>query len=209
MGGVPVWLSRTGFSGELGFELFLRPEHADELWEAVEAAGATPYGIEVIEPLRVETGMIVTDYDYAEHERTPYDLGMDRVVALERARRVHGQGQAASRSRPTRRTASRRCGWRATRCPRTARAVTREGEEVGVLTSPAMSPKLGTDRPRDPALGRGRRRDARSRSRSATAPSVATVDVLAIYDPQKRPAARAERRADRNASMTTKGRDER
>ena len=81
--GVPVWLARTGFSGELGFELFLRPEHAADLWEAVEAAGATPYGVEVIEPLRIETGMIVTDYDYASHERSPYDLGLDRMVALD------------------------------------------------------------------------------------------------------------------------------
>src|SRR5712691_10534811 len=63
VGGVPVWLSRTGFSGELGYELFLRPDHAVDLWEAVESAGAVPYGADIIEPVRVETGMIVKDYD--------------------------------------------------------------------------------------------------------------------------------------------------
>ena len=143
VGGVPVWLSRTGFSGELGFELFLRPEHADDLWAAVEAAGATPYGVEVIEPLRVETGMIVTDYDYAEHERTPYDLGMDRVVALGAPGAFMGKDRLRSRSRPTHRTASRRCAWTATRSPSTALRSRATGEEVGVLTSPAISPKLG------------------------------------------------------------------
>ena len=56
-----MWLSRTGFSGELGYELFLRPEDAATVWKAVEAAGAVPYGVDIIEPVRVETGMIVTD----------------------------------------------------------------------------------------------------------------------------------------------------
>jgi aminomethyltransferase len=83
VGGVPAIVSRTGFSGELGFELFLSPEHADDLWEAVRAAGAIPYGVDIIEAVRVETGMIVTGYDYQEHERTPFDMGMDRVVALD------------------------------------------------------------------------------------------------------------------------------
>ena len=72
VGGVPVWLARTGFSGELGFELFLRPEHADALWEAVEAAGATPYGVEVIEPLRIESG----------HDRHRLRLRLARTLAV-------------------------------------------------------------------------------------------------------------------------------
>ena len=186
VGGVPVWLSRTGFSGELGFELFLRPEGADALWEAVEAAGATPYGIEVIEPLRVETGMIVTDYDYEPHRRTPYDLGLDRVVALDAGGEFMGKERLReiAVAPPNRFKTLRIDG---DTLPEYGATITKNGEEVGTLTSPAISPRFGnlgiailrTDVAAegttvDVALGGGT--------------IGATVDVLAIYDPQKRKA---------------------
>ena len=184
VGGVPVWLSRTGFSGELGFELFLRPEHADDLWAAVEAAGATPYGIEVIEPLRVETGMVVTDYDYAEHERTPYDLGMDRVVALGASGEFMGKDRLIEvAADPPNRFKTLRVDGDA--LPEYGAVVTSGGEEVGVLTSPAMSPKLGN-------IGLAILRSDVAVDGGAVEVALgdgtvgATVDVLAVYDPQKR-----------------------
>jgi aminomethyltransferase len=184
VGGVPVWLSRTGFSGELGFELFLRPEHADDLWAAVEAAGATPYGVEVIEPLRVETGMVVTDYDYAEHERTPYDLGMDRLVALDSPGEFMGRDRLIEvAADPPNRFKTLRVD--ADTLPEYGATVTKDGEEIGVLTSPAMSPKLGN-------IGLAiLRSDAAVEGNSVEVALGdgtvdATVDVLAIYDPQKR-----------------------
>ncbi len=184
VGGVPVWLSRTGFSGELGFELFLRPEHADDLWAAVEAAGATPYGIEVIEPLRVETGMVVTDYDYAEHERTPFDLGMDRVVALGAPGAFMGKDRLIEvAADPPNRFKTLRVDGDA--LPEYGASVTSGGEEVGVLTSPAMSPKLGN-------IGLAILRSDVAVDGGAVEVALAdgtvgaTVDVLAVYDPQKR-----------------------
>jgi aminomethyltransferase len=184
VGGVPVWLSRTGFSGELGFELFVRPEHAEDLWAAVEGAGATPYGVEAIEPLRVETGMVVTDYDYGEHERTPYDLGMDRLVAL------HAPGEFMGKDRlvevaadpPNRFKTLRVDGDTLTEYGAT---VTRDGEEIGVLTSPAMSPRFGN-------IGLAILRTDEAADGNSVQVAIgdgtvnATVDVLAIYDPQKR-----------------------
>ena len=190
VGGVPVWLSRTGFSGELGFELFLRPEHAADLWDAVEAAGATPYGVEVIEPLRVETGMVVTDYDYAAHERTPFDLGMDRVVALDAAAEFMGKERLREiAADPPNRFKTLRV--EGDTLPEYGAVVTRDGEEVGVLTSPALSPKLGniglailrTDVAADGSRGRRRaRRRHRScdgRRRRALRPAEAPPEELA------------------------------
>ena len=183
LGGVPIWLSRTGFSGELGYEVFLRPEHAAAVWEAVEGAGATPYGVDIIEPVRVETGMIVTDYDYEPHRRSPYDLGLDRVVKLD------GEGEFAGKEKlreiaadpPNRLKTIRLEG---ETLPEYGATVTQGGRDVGVLTSPATSPRFGaiglailrTDVAReggsvDVALGDG---------------TVAgTVEALAIYDPMK------------------------
>jgi aminomethyltransferase len=183
VGGIPVWLSRTGFSGELGFELFLRPEHAAELWDAVEAAGATPYGVEVIEPLRIETGMIVTDYDYQEHERTPFDLGLDRVVALDAPGEFMGKDRLREiAADPPNRFRTLRIDGDA--IPGYGVAVTKDGEEVGVLTSSAISPKFG-------ALGLAVLRADVANDGARVEVSVggemvgATVDVLAVYDPRK------------------------
>jgi aminomethyltransferase len=184
VGGVPVWLARTGFSGELGFELFLRPEHATGLWEAVEAAGATPYGIEVIEPLRIETGMIVTDYDYVPHERSPYDLGLDRVVALDAPGEFMGKDRLReiAADQPNRFKTLRIDG---DALPGYGARVTRDGKEVGVLTSPAISPRFGT-------IGLAILRSDAAEEGSTVEVALgagavrATVDVLAIYDPEKR-----------------------
>ena len=106
VGGVPVYLSRTGFGGELGYELFLTdPDDAPALWNAVAGAGATPLGVEAIEILRIEAGLIVTDYDYEAHQRTPYDFNLDRFVALDQDRDLAGK-EGSAPSRPILRTGS-------------------------------------------------------------------------------------------------------
>ncbi|HEV8565069.1 MAG TPA: aminomethyltransferase family protein [Actinomycetota bacterium] len=183
VGGVPVWLSRTGFSGELGYELFLRPEHAVSLWEAVEEAGATPYGVDIIEPIRVETGMIVTDYDYEPHQRSPFDLGLDRVVALDGDGEFMGKQELReiALDPPNRFKTIRLQG---DSLPEYGARVTANGEEIGVLTSPATSPLFGN-------LGLAiLRRDAAADGSEVQVAAAAgtidgTVDVLAVYDPKK------------------------
>ena len=186
IGGAPVWLSRTGFSGELGYELFLRPEDAVPVWEAVEGAGAIPYGVDIIEAVRVETGMIVTDYDYEPHRRTPYDLGLDRLVALDAEGEFMGKDRLrAVAADPPNRFVTIRLGLEEQALPEYGARVTVDGDEAGVLTSPATSPTLG---PLGLAILRA------DTAAPGTTVEVAmpdgatvsgTVDVLALYDPQK------------------------
>lgn len=183
VGGAPAILSRTGFSGELGYEVFLEPEHASAIWDAVAGAGAVPYGVDIIEAVRVETGMIVTGYDYQEHERTPYDLGMDRVVALDAPGEFMGKDKLreVAKERPNRFKTLRLEG---ETLPEYSAVVTRDGEEVGVLTSPAESPTLG---PLGLAILRTDAAADGTRLQVALGEGVvgATVDQLALYDPQK------------------------
>jgi aminomethyltransferase len=83
VGGVPSWLMRTGFSGELGFELVPVPDGAVQLWEALAKAGAVPIGLDTVEPVRIEAGLIIYSTDYTPGEHTPYDVCLDRFVALD------------------------------------------------------------------------------------------------------------------------------
>ncbi len=184
VGGVPVWLSRTGFSGELGYELFTRPEHAEDLWGVIEGTGAVPYGVDVVEPIRIEAGMIVTDYDYEAHQRTPFDLGLDRVVALDANGDFMGKEalRAVAAAPPNRFKTLRLEG---EELPEYGATVTREGEEVGVLTSPATSPThgpIGLAILRTDVAAEGTKVDVALGEGTIGA----TVDVLAVHDPEKR-----------------------
>ena len=155
VGGVPVWLSRTGFSGELGYELFTRPEHAEDLWSVIEGTGAVPYGVDVVEPIRIEAGMIVTDYDYEAHQRTPYDLGLDRVVALDANGDFMGKEalRAVAAAPPNRFKTLRLDG---EELPEYGATVSRGGRGGRGVDLPGDESHTRTDRPRDPPRRRGR-----------------------------------------------------
>jgi glycine cleavage system aminomethyltransferase T len=128
--------------------------------------------------------MIVTDYDYEPHRRTPYDLGLDRVVALDAEGEFMGKEKLReiSMAPPNRFVTLRVEGDVA---PPYGAGLTREGEDVGVLTSPAHSPRfgnLGIGIVRTDVASVGTRVEVTLEQGTTTA----TVDVLAIHDPHKR-----------------------
>jgi aminomethyltransferase len=140
--GVPVWLSRTGVSGELGYEFFCRPEDAPELLRGViRETGARPYGLTAIESVRIESGIIVTDTDYPEHTYTPYDVSFDRLVDLRRDF-LGSDALRAIEAKP-RRNRLTTVRLDSEELPDYGSALTREGERVGTLTSPTISPFAG------------------------------------------------------------------
>lgn len=83
--GVPLVVSRTGWSSELGYELYLQDEtRGDELWEKIMAAGA-PYGLQpghTSTIRRIEAGMLSYHADM-DAQTNPFELGLDRLVNLE------------------------------------------------------------------------------------------------------------------------------
>ena len=182
--GAPVIISRTGFSGELGYEIFLAPEYAGQVWEAVRTAGAVPYGIDIIQSIRIEVGMIVTGYDYQEHEASPYDMSLDRMVALDAEGEFMGKDKLREIAQdPPNRLKTVRLDGGA--LPEYGAAITIGGEAIGTLTSPARSPKLdaniGLAMIRTDVAALGTKVDVAV----GAATVAATVEPLAIYDPQK------------------------
>ena len=101
--GIPLIVSRTGWSSELGYELYLRDgSRGDELWELIMAAGE-PFGLQpghTSSIRRIEGGMLSYHAD-ADIHTNPFELGFDRLVSLEMdadfigkaaLRRIHEQG---------------------------------------------------------------------------------------------------------------------
>ena len=81
--GIPVVISRTGWTGEVGYEVYLsNPARGDELWEAIMAAGAR-YGIRPIAPCearRIEAGIFNCNSDFTL-ENNPFEImGLERLV---------------------------------------------------------------------------------------------------------------------------------
>jgi glycine cleavage system aminomethyltransferase T len=183
VGGVACWVSRTGYSGELGYELYCSPEEAEQLWDAVVGAGARPYGLAAVETLRIESGLLFFGRDYFQHETSPYDVGLDKLVRLDKAE-LHGKKAlvAAAASPPNRFVTLVVDG----PVPEYGAGVTKNGERVGTVTSPCASPTLGnviglTVLSADVARDGGTVEVA---VENGSAP--ATVAPVPIYDPEKK-----------------------
>jgi aminomethyltransferase len=144
VGGVPIMLSRTGYSGELGFELYCSPSDAAALWDAVvragEQHGLRPIGLSAIETLRIESGLLFPDIDYFPHETDPLEVRLDNVVKLDKPGDFVGRDalrKIAAEGTPRLLTTLRIDG---DDVPEYGAAVTLDGREVGILRSPCQSP---------------------------------------------------------------------
>jgi aminomethyltransferase len=92
VGGVPVSVSRTGYTGDLGYEIWAPADRALEVWDAVEAAsagrGAIPFGTTALYMARIEAGLLLLDVDFDSsrfawtdaHRSTLVELGLGWMV---------------------------------------------------------------------------------------------------------------------------------
>jgi aminomethyltransferase len=78
--GIPLVISRTGYTGELGYELWVHPNNAAELWDSVAGAGAVPMGFAALDMLRIEAGLILAGHEFSD-ETDPYEAGIGFAVA--------------------------------------------------------------------------------------------------------------------------------
>jgi aminomethyltransferase len=83
--GIPVIVSRTGYSGELGYEVFCHPGDGPAVWDAIWEAGAPkgmlPLGLEALDMLRIESGLIFAGYEF-DDQTDPFEAGIGFTVPL-------------------------------------------------------------------------------------------------------------------------------
>ena len=101
VGGKSALVARTGYTGEDGFELFLAPQDAPAVWDAVLAAGAPaglqPAGLGARDTLRLEAGMALYGHEI-DASTTPLEAGLDWVVKLDKGDFVGRAALAAQRA---------------------------------------------------------------------------------------------------------------
>jgi aminomethyltransferase len=168
--GVDVQISRTGYTGDLGYELWIPANGALSVWDALIAAGAyfglTPAGIWALDVVRIEAGLVMLDVDYhsshraaiAAQKSSPYELSLDWTVNLDKAA---FNGRSALQAEKARGPAWRFVGievdWESfealftavhlapalpTIAFRSSVPIYRDGQQIGYASSGAWSPLL-------------------------------------------------------------------
>ena len=102
VGGIAIDVSRTGYTGDLGYELWVDAAEALALWDALMTVGADygirPAGMLALDVARVEAGLILLEVDYTSSRRalipeqsySPYEIGLGRLVDLDKKARFVG-----------------------------------------------------------------------------------------------------------------------
>ena len=172
-------VSRTGYTGELGYELFVRGTGADDIAERLVGAGVRPCGLGARDTLRLEKGYLLSGQDFHE-DRTPLEAGQDRFVEFDHpfvGREALEKQRAAG---PTIRLVGLTLTDPAA-IPRHDQRVLAEGQAAGTVTSGGFSPTLGRGialayvAPALSAIGTALTVDLRGRMASATVASLPFV----------------------------------
>ena len=168
--GVPVDISRTGYTGDLGYEIWIPWNDAVRVWDALMAEGrrfdVRPAGMLALDVARIEAGLLLIEVDYTSSKKaliesqkySPYEIGLGRMVHLEKE---HFIGRPAlveeHRRGPQRQLAGLEIDWTevekryeeaglAPQVPSTASRLAvpiyRGGRQVGKATSTTWSPPL-------------------------------------------------------------------
>jgi aminomethyltransferase len=169
---------RTAYSGELGFEMVTDPASAPSLWQALIDAGGRPFGLDAIEIARVEAGLIIIGLDYQVGATSPWDVSLDRVIKTD-TENVGAQALANAGTNPSKRFKTLQIEGEA--APEAGAAVTKDGAQVGTVTSPTTSPMVGVI-----ALAILDSGVAIDGEKVDAGGSAATVAPLSIHDPEKK-----------------------
>ena len=114
-GDVPVTVSRTGYTGDLGYEVWVEPDLALAVWDAIFAVRGRydihAMGLDALEMVRIEAGLIMPGFDFncAEstvrhgYDRSPYEVGLGWVVSLDKGHFTGRKALLAEKERPIQR----------------------------------------------------------------------------------------------------------
>lgn len=168
--GIPVEISRTGYTGDLGYEIWMEWDEAPRVWDALMAGGRAfdirPAGMLALDVARIEAGLLLIEVDFRSsklaqiesQKYSPFEMGLGRLVHLDKERFV---GQRALRDEerrgPARQIVGLEIDWNAVEklyeavnlppqapsaASRVAVPVYRERVQAGKATSTTWSPVL-------------------------------------------------------------------
>lgn len=167
--GKDVRISRTGYTGDLGYEVWCDWNDGVAVWDACmkagKAFGIVPCGLDALDMSRIEAGFILLGVDYfsalhvtvPQKKSTPYEIGLEGTVELDRDPFVGQKALRAAKDRPERMLVGLELDWPeleamygehdmapalSTMASRESLPIYHEGEQVGRVSSSSWSPTL-------------------------------------------------------------------
>jgi len=144
--GPAVVVSRTGYTGELGYEVFCHPKDAkavfEAIWEAGQPHGLTPFGLAALDMVRIEAGLIFAGYEFSD-QTNPFEAGIGFTVPL-KSKEDDFIGRAVldeRKAHPTRKLVG--LDLEGNQVPAKGDCVRIGRAQVGEITSAMRSPILG------------------------------------------------------------------
>ncbi len=143
--GIDALVSRTGYTGEDGFEILVAADDTPAMWDALMAAGASyglrPAGLGARDTLRLEAAMPLYGHEL-DAETNPIEAGLPRFVSFDKGDFNGREVMAAAKANgPAKRLIGFEMIGRG--IPRGGYAISKDGQVVGVVTSGTQSPTLG------------------------------------------------------------------
>ncbi len=168
--GVPVTITRTGYTGDLGYELWIAPKHGEKLWDALmekgKGYGLMPVGMVAMDIARVEAALLLADIDYVSchkalteaRKSSPFEVGLEWAVKFDKADFIGRKTLRAEKARgPQWQFVGLEVSWEAMeelfgefdlpvrvagRASRVAAPIYKNDRQIGQATSSAFSPIL-------------------------------------------------------------------
>jgi aminomethyltransferase len=169
--GIPIDVSRTGYTGDLGYELWVDSERAVDLWDALMGAGepfgVRPAGLLALDVVRIEAGLILIEADFfsarhaliPEQAYSPFEIGLGKLVNFKKGDYIGKRALAAEQAAggPPRRLVGIELDWYGIEnafsehglppalpaaASRVPVPVYSKGRQVGRVTSTTWSPTL-------------------------------------------------------------------
>jgi len=188
--GIPLIVSRTGWSSELGYEIYLRDSaYGDTLWERIIAAGL-PHGLKpghTSSIRRIEGGMLSYHAD-ADIKTNPFELGYDRLVNLDIEAEFIGKAalRRIKEAGPRRKQIGLVIDCAPLQGPNTTFwVITQDGAEIGKVTSAVYSPRLDQNIALAMVGAEHAVTGAKVEVVTKSGPTPATIVDFPFYDPKK------------------------
>ena len=142
--GTEIWVSRSGYTGEDGFEISLPADRAAEITQKIlDDERVKPVGLGARDSLRLEAGLCLYGHDMNE-ETTPVEAVLMWAVAKPRRERLDFPGAARVMQMLADKPARKRVGFTMTGAPaREGAEIVKDGQTIGVVTSGGFGPSVG------------------------------------------------------------------
>lgn len=180
--GHPCRISRTGYTGERGYEIFADGTVIGDIWDRLVAAGVMPCSFTALDKVRIEAGLLFYGYDMTE-DHTPYEVGLGFTVS--KSKTGYRGHQALMAAKDTPKIANVCLVIDHSEMVAGGEALTLNGEDAGIVNSPCYSHRMAKSLALAHVTPQASAPGTVLSVKGEGIDTTATVVAMPLYDPEK------------------------